>query len=1238
MEPRSSGLYVFGDNMARKVNRAKTNEPETSVFMTPAEVEAYLNEQSRPAPGQRETKSNTILNVNDKSKQTAAANAHNRATTKTTKEVTGKGRPAIAGAAGLLDAATQLELQAGKTKTANTPQAKYGEIYQSPLDNKLYQYMGSADGMSGYVIDIQSMTKLPVRNVQTHLNEANRVKNPSVKLGEVDRAAVAKLKAIESGVGGSRNIFLDFETRIKDVTQIDQRNVTELSLRSARLDGGQQDGSRVQGTRYNLPGDKLDRNNLKQLSYIFDIQAKDTKLARIYRKVHKGVQRAEGTFLLHDNVKISSKHVVTANDILDNLRTEYSTSKSASIGRDIEWMENYIDQSGDNAAFIFESDFKNPANAKAHMKKFWSSLHGAKKQGTKVFAFNSPFDDTIIKNITGESLGITDVRTNVLDTYAKLFPEASSKTLSMVNTFKPMLQKLQEQGMGKNVASEAMIFFSRGMNTQFPARTNQEDVYNYIVDRIAQKGPGVGVKELHSGSDNAQAEKIMTEVINPEQFINKAQQFYADMNLSLHEGVVHDTVKLMFADNYIRNHPKYHGRLSEYKNLRTEAIANYDREYQAMMANNQAAKNMNKRVDHINPDNKVPDNITVPRVAHRVPKQDAVTFRKAVESNLGTVGVNQLLSSVILGGSIDYVKTKIKNIRDKVAPVENLDGMNHFSLQTVIRRLAMTDFGSSWRGLLSTTIKETSKLLFKNNRPGTNASSLISTWNKTFKRGATFGYMFKKQNITNTINSLGRTMSSEMKISDKPFFQKFGNMLSNFKMEGMYTRTKGRILEGFDKQMGLSGTNSFESAIMSLGKSDVMKKAKPWIKFGFGTALVGRMMAKIPLIERSEYPEHQDIKPRDTFQKEAFANQEHRLGYKKGTTTFQPDKMSWYNVARRQTLMELGRLKDTGIGSNMSDSTKFRRAQMTDFGSSLKLDSTSSMEYSLRAMSDGGIKNNRPADPIIRPAGVDPKLAEIIRTRLQATQQQVTISNKNENHELAKAVYDLYNDERPEKYVRNTGSQDMQELTSYIDPISPFISRMPKPVVGMPESRASNSIGLRMSPAALENSMRKSHNDYLPSNDATVSGMQYKNSSQLAGVVYSKLNRNDSGEFNISTINNDNKLITTAAGLVTNTAERAYPPVTGVTDIESRSSTMLNCSSPIVRQGISTSRVPNDMDMGTYGKMELGTPTKLDRNESSLGIFNMQDVATLTYDQTNTPMGHNAAAWNTNDHLYPNEV
>ena len=303
------------------------------------------------------------------------------------------------------------------------------------------------------------------------------------------------------------------------------------------------------------------------------------------------------------------------------------------------------------------------------------------------------------------------------------------------------------------------------------------------------------------------------------------------------------------------------------------------------------------------------------------------------------MNISGVLGGALLTAGISHTVNKLDQARNKVRSAQDIEGMNHNSIATTVRRLASTQFGSAWLGFTKAFMKNMAGTFFaKGLGPGSShAKDMLSSFNKTGRVA-----MGKEQG--SVLRSIGSGIHSGLSalVYDTP--------LRNFAPARGFVDFTERWLkpEVMKESLGLTGTAAKKSAKAAAEQASVGSQIgdsinrikqiraadlRPGALFERGSNLVrnnsiaryaamgagaaiGINMLAGTYRGEVKYDKEQEQGHIDIYTKEAFA---------KGTHM---------SKAAQRSIAAANKLGDQGIDNkNTSVIREIQRFSLTDFGS-----------------------------------------------------------------------------------------------------------------------------------------------------------------------------------------------------------------------------------------------------------------------------------------------------------------
>ena len=1113
----------------------------------------------------------------------------------------------------------------------------YGDIYRDPHNSKqMYAYLGNKDSVSGYALNLQSKEHVPINQIEHIFQDANKIGaniTEGVLFGEPNNKALMAVQESNAARLYEKKILIDFETIVADSRQI--KNYSDIKEIAFRQMSGDQTTRAVSSAK---TGSDIRVSENKQLSIIMNMSNKadasgsgGMSMSRIYETAKKrGIKKTNygaGSFKLGADKNITSNRIIMGNDMLNALEPGKKMHK---------WFSEYMGQTGNDAAFLFESDLGQEKTKNMLNKVFKDMADVTNKGTTRFYGANSKnFDQIITERFANAKVPMSDIREGATLMYSHLFPEPSEGLLNYVNTQYAPLKKVSAEG--KEVMENVMGTFGRGFRSDFAPATNVQTMYNVLVNNI-QNGTDTLTMEFHQGlADTALEEKLAKIVENPREFSKVAKNRYKPWGFSTRQGMLHDLIRYQFAEKSTFNDELF--KSSHAKNDFSGVQKIYKR-YLSIFD------------DAINP-NKIEAKYKVNLesiIDRHVGKNDS--WHKKSISTLGGSGIANLLGGAALVAGVHATVEKLGKWRDRISATEDKEGLSHNSLLTTIRRLSMTDFGSGWRGFTGSLIKNFAKTFMgKGNRQA--SSEFIKFINSSWKSNP--ASLLRVKSIRESVRYSGRILQHDVVKNPGMILKNIGKGLESIGTPGFMKQKMKMITDGL-KNLTSEGPAKLD-----------FKKAKtilPWIGIGAAAAVGVNMLAGTYYGEM-EYPKFQDTTPQDTYQKEAFRNMDHLL-----------------NQRKKETLSAGLRLRNKGIDNrNVSPYRMANRYGLTDFASKHRLFSPTSYAISNISVATQGVHRSRREMTGILGYMESQEMKNTQRNahsraskRVHEIEAVVSNRNREENTNIVNNIRDMYrndyNDSRlPESELKLILEFAQDSGQSYFD--SNMLSEQPAvpiefTIPGSFENRS--TIQTQVDHSNDGTSMRdRSTMDYATKSMMTRRGSTYKDMPLIndrvravkgtfirpdSDTLYNTNNTNAvKHSYTISSPHRNHKAVDRTKLVDSSPLNRdelivptqfgrfgSFVSESKIDAINKQSDILTSINpgnAPTIYTGVqSLNRIPESARESSlmlsssnsytrdYDKIESWDPGPINTGSTHMQQLNMNDVSSMTIDHGNSPMGH----------------
>jgi hypothetical protein len=571
------------------------------------------------------------------------------------------------------------------------------------------------------------------------------------------------------------------------------------------------------------------------------------------------------------------------------------------------------------------------------MTDVMTNLSNASRSGSVQIGSHTSLDINMIEQMKGTgNLDFHDTRLQGAITLERLFPEAGEAQLDFLSRIKKGVvskaKALRSAGTNTSLYDEVDVIeksftqvvegVGRGYGkTKYASLTTVEELYNILWEKV--KGTGKFTKELHEGSPDAtMTNKLMTDIFTrKEDFMREYSHKAREMGMSPREMFVMDAGKYHIRKNLAKLATEYGG-----ENPDAWIAAEYAKLEKMVSPRSETAR----RTDY----GRMYEKITNEEIARSTP------MHRKLSEYFGGETIKSMLGGAMLVGGVQLAVDKLQGQYDQVRSLHEKEGMSHTSIQTVMRRLAMTQFGSGFLGRTKTFTTGLFKDIFmtKSSATGINMTKSLSALNESWHSIKDIRPINAIKKIRESIFSFGKGIEGhEIRYSSNPVWQSIGKIAKRFGASKSkpsffeHLKETNYNIKEFSRKYAESkmGTVS-ETEAMKINRAysifkrrnlnaddavDVfMFRSRKYIYAGVGSAVGINMLAGS--YNPKEHKEERDVKPNDIYTKQAFNSEQYKLT----------------NDMRKSTLSNALSLRDKGIAEG-SVSRRIVRNQMTDFGS-----------------------------------------------------------------------------------------------------------------------------------------------------------------------------------------------------------------------------------------------------------------------------------------------------------------
>jgi len=841
---------------------------------------------------------------------------------------------------------------------------------------RIYRYEGATGDNRGTFVCIETGKRISYSEVSTSLQSANIISDPGVlndrtKNGSFPGDAIIR--------GQAKNALID--GRFSESSKW-MRHVLTVDLEASRLDSAA----------------VSDYNNLRQIGYSdmnLAVLAEKSGHARFNRSTDgvadsRNQPGINNVAIVNDTVKhvVDTAYPVTYEEILKKFRQNDANSYNAlfkketlKVGRqtivdghtttigqmyklaveqfagganspEALHLAESIRAMGDQSKVVstFASGHRDNKSAAAFMQGTMQNLADALEQQGTVGSAHTNFDNHYLRSMSksGKMGNFYDTRLHGALLLERMFPEASKNQLNFVEKFGQGIvsraKALKTAGtdssayldvdMVQKSYNAVVESVGRGFSNKYAAMTSVDTLHNVLWAEVFNGGRYQ--RELHSGSADArmQNDLILDMFRNPKKFLGQFAEHNKKFGKSVQEG---------FLDSAFR--------FEMYKNI-TAQLTPFGGENTSVMVNRHMAE-IDKLLGRTS---ETADRSKFNTLFERISNEEiarTTPLNRKIADYFGGNTIKASLGGVFMAAGVQSAVTKLDKQFNQVKSAHEKEGMSHNSFQTIIRRMALTQFGSGFLGKGKTFVNGLLKNVFmtKGSTTGTFVEKALGNLNSMVDNLKDFKPVNAFQDLRKALYNYGESIhTNQIKYGNNPIWKSMGGLLKRFGADSSKKTFLG-TLKDFNYDIRSFARQYTESKMGTLSEKESMKinraysifsrrnlnandpmdvfryRARKYVYAGMGTAvginlLAGSYMPK-------EHEDQRDVKPNDLYTKEAFANQRYKLtndNYQKAT------------LSNALNMRNKG-MADTSPMRNM------QRNNTTDFGSKREAFNPTTTEY-----------------------------------------------------------------------------------------------------------------------------------------------------------------------------------------------------------------------------------------------------------------------------------------------------
>ena len=825
-------------------------------------------------------------------------------------------------------------------------------------NGRLYRYEGKTGETNGTFISIETGKRISYSEISTSLQQSSIISDPGVlnerskeTTGLPENAIIrgqAKFALLDGKHAASMKwmkhvLTIDIEAdHLDSATVIDHASIRQIGYSEMDL---QEMAYRTGARKFNRKGigslSPEANPGIRNVAIVNDTITRagtGNGLESILMKIRKQNEQTYNELFKGQHFKVANQTIIKGTATTLGQLNKTVENMFGSESAEAVQVAKMIDIMGEHGSVVssFASGAVDTKGVSEFNKTVMRNLAKAGQQASVLASSHTNFDMHLLQSVAQDSAHISfaDTRMQTAITLERLFPEASTDHIEMLSKFgKGLVSKakaLKSAGMNADLYPDVELVqkafinvikgVGRGFTSDTAGMTSVDTAFNTLWAEVYNGGNYI--REMHEASPDARMQNaLLGDVFSRrESFLRDFAKIQHERGLSVREGYLYSATRYeMFK--------LLQEQMGPYGGKDTAAIINKRIAAMDKLFSRESDSGAQTRF------NNMYERITNEEIAR------STSISRKVFDYFGTNTIKATMGGAFLAAGVQSTVNKLDDQFNKVRSIHDKEGMSHSSFDTVIRRLAMTQFGSGFLGKTKSFLEGAIKTVFmSSSRQGTKTAEMLGAFNKAAHEVKDASPIKAFSEIRKAIYHFGESIENgELKYANNPVGHSlanlakkiginhkkpsFGETLGKFNWDireftrAYATQKMGVVSEAEALKINRAYSIFSHRNLNANDPVDVFRyRARKYVYAGAGAAigvnfLAGSYTAK-------EHPEERDVKPNDLYTKQAFKTDQFRLT----------------NDMHKASLSDAMNMKDKGL-QDTSRLREIQRNSMTDFGS-----------------------------------------------------------------------------------------------------------------------------------------------------------------------------------------------------------------------------------------------------------------------------------------------------------------